>query len=452
MDIILGEQQQEAISKIVEFIKSDDIDFSLSGYAGTGKSTIIKYLVEHFEENGIDYVLCAPTHQARGVLQYFSGREATTIHKLLSLSPNIEIFELDFRELLFHCRQKSLSNIPFEGVIICDESSMVNDPLYELLIKKCKDYEAKIVFVGDVAQLRPVKSKYNSLVFNTKNSYVLTKIYRQNTESGLVDILSTLRETSVSRFTESLGSEGSLYCYNTALNLFESAVPHFRNAISNGNIYEAKLLAYTNDRVKLLNNKMREILFPGEEQYYKTEILTCYENMEFNMFNFYNSMNYIIIEPPVKIDIPIPKFTKVPGFRLKLYDSSINASSYLSIIDKELPQIYWNSLISKIEELRIGAIEAKQRRDRKASFLWKDYFSIMGSFASPIDLYYDGRMVRKKSFDYGYAMTTHKSQGSSLNNVFIDMKDISRCRDKDELRQLQYVSVSRTKRDVHILQ
>ena len=76
----------------------------------------------------------------------------------------------------------------------------------------------------------------------------------------------------------------------------------------------------------------------------------------------------------------------------------------------------------------------------------------MGSFASPIDLYYDNRLIKKKSFGYGYAMTIHRSQGSSINNVFIDMKDVSVCRDKEELRQLQYVGVSRTKTNCHILQ
>ena len=49
-------------------------------------------------------------------------------------------------------------------------------------------------------------------------------------------------------------------------------------------------------------------------------------------------------------------------------------------------------------------------------------------------------------------MTVHKSQGSSINNVFIDMKDVSICRDKEELRQLQYVGVSRTKTNCYILQ
>ncbi len=50
----------------------------------------------------------------------------------------------------------------------------------------------------------------------------------------------------------------------------------------------------------------------------------------------------------------------------------------------------------------------------------------------------------KKSFDYGYAMTVHKAQGSTINNVFIDMKDVLTCRDPELLRQLQYVGASST--------
>lgn len=448
---ILGEQQQEAIDNIIKFLDSDDIDFSLSGYAGTGKSTIIKYLVEYFENTKLDYVLCAPTHQAKGILKFFTERDTITLHQLLSLTPNVEIFELDYRKLLFYCSNK-LNYIPCEGVVVCDESSMINDSLYQLLLDKCKLYRAKVIFVGDVAQLRPVKSQYNSLVFNTKNSYILTKIYRQKSESGLTDVLYTLREQPLSSFTESIGIEGSLYCYNSAQKLFESGVPYFKKAVEKGNIFEAKLLAYTNERVKLLNDKMRSILFPGENQYYKSEILTCYENSEVNMFNFYNSMSYIIIDEPKKIDISIPKFSKLPGHKIRLYDPTIEESSDLIILDKNISKSSFDSLAYRIEEIRLKALEAKQRRDRRASYYWKDYFSMINSFSSPIDLYFDGRMIKKKGFDYGYAVTTHKSQGSSFENVFIDMKDINRCRDKEEFRQLQYVSVSRTRNNVYILQ
>ena len=63
----------------------------------------------------------------------------------------------------------------------------------------------------------------------------------------------------------------------------------------------------------------------------------------------------------------------------------------------------------------------------------------------------DIESIKKKTFDYGYASSTHKLQGSSINTIFIDMANINKCRNKDELRQLQYVALSRTKTDAHIL-
>ena len=76
----------------------------------------------------------------------------------------------------------------------------------------------------------------------------------------------------------------------------------------------------------------------------------------------------------------------------------------------------------------------------------------MESFASPIDLIYDGRVIKKKTFDYGYAISSHRAQGSGYQNVMVDMKDISICRNPEERRQLQYVAISRTKKDLYILQ
>ena len=77
---------------------------------------------------------------------------------------------------------------------------------------------------------------------------------------------------------------------------------------------------------------------------------------------------------------------------------------------------------------------------------------MINSFASPIDMYYDGRLIRKKSFDYSYAITTHKSQGSSLDNVLVDMRNINSCSDENVRRQLQYVALSRTRKDALIYQ
>ena len=70
MGFILGEEQQQAFNLISEFLNSDQICFSLVGYAGTGKTAMIKYLIEYLENNQKRYMLCAHFYLAnRGVGQ-----------------------------------------------------------------------------------------------------------------------------------------------------------------------------------------------------------------------------------------------------------------------------------------------------------------------------------------------------------------------------------------------
>ena len=75
----------------------------------------------------------------------------------------------------------------------------------------------------------------------------------------------------------------------------------------------------------------------------------------------------------------------------------------------------------------------------------------MGSFLTPVDLVFNGRTIRTKSIDYGYCLSIHKSQGSSFNTILVDMENVFLCKNKQELRQLQYVGLSRTRKDIHML-
>jgi hypothetical protein len=143
---------------------------------------------------------------------------------------------------------------------------------------------------------------------------------------------------------------------------------------------------------------------------------------------------------------------RLPGYDLELYDKVDKTLLNVSILERSIPDDYINSLASKIEDIRISALELKKCGKRqKASILWRSYFKMMKSFATPKDLYFDNRIIKKKTFDYGYACSIHKSQGSSLNTVFVDMSNVMICKNLDELRQLQYVALSRTKSDVHLL-
>ena len=97
------------------------------------------------------------------------------------------------------------------------------------------------------------------------------------------------------------------------------------------------------------------------------------------------------------------------GFCLSLYDYGNKSSDEIFILSKNTPKIYIDSLSNLIEETRLRAVEAKQRKERGSGLLWKKYYDIINSFACPFDLTYDNRVIKKKTFDYGYSCTIHKS-------------------------------------------
>lgn len=452
----LGEQQVEALDAMKEFLKDKNKRaFSLIGAAGTGKSFLMRTLIEYMDsEFTMEYILCAPTHKAKLVLSRFTDRNAITLHQLLQLSPNIEILELDFKDLKFRVNDKRIQ-IPRGGVVICDESSMINDDLFDLLIEKCVAFNCKVIFVGDKCQLRPVNSLTTSKVFNLEDRYILTKIYRQAENNALMPILTTLRSNTIDRFHSVESEEGSLYCHSDVIPFLKAAVPAYKKAMRDGDILATKILSYTNVMVTSYNNCIRRVIWEDAKttEYHQFEFLTGYENLEFNGIKFWNSMDYIIVDEPEKRDIYIPGFMKVPGYELTLYDSNTDDRTPVSMISRDIDSDYMQALASRIEGLRLQAINLKENgRLQQSRTAWKEYYNVIGSFTTPVDMFYENRLIRKKSFDYGYACSTHKSQGSSYGEVFVDMKNINLCKDEDERRQLQYVALSRTRKDVHLLQ
>lgn len=447
----LGNQQQEALNLILDFIESDEIAFTLSGYAGTGKSYLTKILLDKLDSLGYGYQLCAPTHRAKTILQTFAGKEAITIHKLLSLSPNIQIMDLDLRDLRF-ILGKDLSMFPIRSIIICDEASMVNDYLFDTLIAKCKELKSKIIFIGDVAQIKPVNGDGVSKVFEVSNKFFLTQIYRQDKEHPLTELIFSARSKIIPSFTDLESDYGNLKCYTKAPEFFKPIISCFKEAIDSKNILKTKLLSYTNKRVEIFNSKIQEAIFGLEREYCKGQFLTAYDNFKHGYYQFYNSMDYIIVEEPQDIYITIPYIGSFPGYRLTVYDQGSDYNLDIFVLSKNNTSETFNYIAKCIEEFRLAAIELKYTNKRGSNLMWKKYFAALESFASPIDLYYENRLIRTKSIDYGYAVTLHKVQGGSIENVFIDMKSISLCRDLDEKRQLQYVGLSRTTKNIYILQ
>jgi len=445
--ITLSEEQSKALNHIEDWIlHGKTYACTLSGSAGTGKSTIIRMIIDFLQHKAIKYCLTAPTHKAALVLESLTDQKVMTLHSLLALSPKLDILELDFKELEFN--SNPTKNVPYHGVIICDEASMINDELFKFIEEKCEEHEAKVLYVGDRMQLSPVGKFCYSKVWDINNSVTLTKIFRQDNESALTPLLVKLRKHYLTNFNLDIREKGSTFVIANANEYLNKIIEAFKYAINKSDILYTKILAYTNDRVRIYNELVHKSIFGKENQYNKFEFLTAYDNFEYNMISYENGMDYIIINEPVKTSIFIPEVGNLPGYELELYNSLTKESGIVNILDKEISSEYTNWLCDRIEHFRIKAITTKDKQRR--GFYWKKYFQIMNSFVTPFDLYYGNRLIRKKSLDYGYAVTVHKSQGSSITNIFVDMKDLFKRRDAEELRQLQYVALSRARKDAYI--
>ncbi len=157
--------------------------FILSGGPGTGKTTTINTIIRFFEREGLDIFLAAPTGRAAKRMTEATGFEARTIHRMLEL--NGAVSDEDKRRIRFEKNEEN----PLEAdVIIIDEMSMVDLPLFQALLKAIVP-GTRLILVGDVDQLPSVgpgqvlRDIMQSEVFPM---VVLQKIFRQAGESDII--------------------------------------------------------------------------------------------------------------------------------------------------------------------------------------------------------------------------------------------------------------------------
>ncbi len=174
-DLVLSEEQVKAISTCL----NNSISI-ITGGPGTGKTTIIKCIIDILEDLEKEYVLCAPTGRAAKRIKETTGKEAKTIHRLL------EITKVDDKDLdaLYGIDVK-----PVEAdVIIVDEASMIDCLMMNNLFKAIKT-NTQIILVGDVDQLpsvRPGNVLKDIIASQAVNVVSLKEIYRQSAKSDIV--------------------------------------------------------------------------------------------------------------------------------------------------------------------------------------------------------------------------------------------------------------------------
>lgn len=456
-----GEQQVEALNRLHKFINSKELEFTLSGYAGTGKTYLLKYFINHV--CNVSVCPTAPTHKAVRVIEKVLNRKGKTLQSLHGLRPNLDIANFNISNPQFDPR--GIDYIKNYKLVIIDEASMITNDIYELNLRRAKEYGTKILYVGDPLQLPPVqRSNKESKVFSNPNQYTLTQIMRQEEGNSLLHLFPLIRSDVINRgrlflnhiFENRIDLTDNVGYKLLNRSLFdEELINHFSLDHIKTNLDYARVLAYTNERVKYINKFIRsQIIEHNDEILTQDDILTSYTTIvdEFNQPIITNSEDYYIdsIRPYIN------------SFEIKTYAINLRSiwtngiTNTLQVVDHtdESFKTYYKIL----NHLHYTAINAhRSERSRK----WVEYYKFKESMLSMINFRLNesnNNALVKKDIDYGYAITVHKAQGSTFDNVFIDLQDIVyyithtgqlKARgDMDIVNRLIYVALSRASNKV----
>ena len=467
----LNDQQKSALYELEKFIEDYGTEITLSGYAGTGKSTIIgifsKWLDHRIGRGNIVYT--APIHRANVITkQNNPNANVYTLSALFGFTPDtdeaMERESLDLRELEFRAKNQ----VKYEPgqLIIIDEASMVQDGLYEYIQKIVAKDGVSVIYVGDSAQLRPVKSDHISKVFTSDGvpQITLTKVERTGDNPILKEATRLRRGEGLSYQTDiNDKGQGVLYTSNdTVIN--ENLKQIISSEEFNADPLHFRVITATNAAAATYNSKIRSLRYGKfAKPFVKGDILMGYSNKlrkPDGSYRLINSMDYIVQNVR---DTTVKFKTDKGDIEFKAFKLSIRPTGstimddfQITVIDKNEPDSKLFEIVEYKDRLWRMAKEAKQ--DKQIS-KYRDLVQMAFNIDNELNITKNlednqGRLKIRKAIDYGYAQTVWKSQGSTYSKVLILSNEIDTFgygRDVMQLRnELRYVAVSRAKNFVII--
>ncbi|HFD2029291.1 ATP-dependent RecD-like DNA helicase [Clostridium perfringens] len=362
-NITFAESQKDAI--ISAFQNGIEI---ITGGPGTGKTTIIKCIIEIFETCGLKVLLGAPTGRAAKRMSESTGKEATTIHRMLDMG----VFEKEESVFVTNAEEHSLE----ADVVIIDEASMIDITLMNALLKSIK-VGTRLIIVGDVDQLPSVGAGnvLNDFIESGFTKVVrLKEIFRQGKESMIVVNAHKINKGEMPKLNEKgtdfffIRNDIQEGILNTIIDLINTRLPKF-----NSNWDKLKsiqvlvpmkkgVLGVTN-----LNEKIQNVLNPKAP--YKKE-------KEFRSMIFREGDKVMQIKNNYSL-----KWTRIAGK---------GEHEGLGVFNGDM-----------------GFIESIDLEGKKLSIIFDDERRVIYDF-----MYLD-------ELDLAYAITIHKSQGSEFPVVII---------------------------------
>lgn len=462
--------QKNAYDKLISFINSSynehDYKRALIGPAGTGKTYLVKALIQNSNTSYSLIGLSAPTHKACRVLSESIGIaniKCNTLQSDLGLRVNFNIDDFDIRHPPFDPHGKI--KIKDYSIYIVDEASMINKGLLSFLEKICQENKCKLIYIGDASQLSPVKERF-SPAFKNVVSYELNQIVRQGDDNPISYLLYLLRcdiKYKTFKFLEYIKYNKSKFNEDNTKGYQLCSTNEFQNLINinfsdeelTRNVDFAKVIAYTNNAVSSWNKYIRNIIIKDADKSVinKNDLILSYTNIV-NVFNesvIKNSEEYILKDV---VNYTHPDYC-IKGFMVKfiaIHGGKITQP--LFIVDhKDKTSI--NVYIKTAKELINSAQTASARNRSKC---WKEFYKFKDSCLLLTNIVnpYTNNIEFNRDLDYGFAITSHKSQGSTVDTAFVDINDIvfdkwgNPYSDIEAINRRLYVACSRCKNKLYL--
>lgn len=444
------EGQSVVLYHLAAFLLSqkENPTYVLRGYAGTGKTSLVKTLVRTLPAIGMRYVLMAPTGRAAKVLSNYTGQNASTIHRKIYQamtypdgSIRIARAENKYKHTLF----------------IVDEASMIGEQkefggsslLDDLLSYVFSGEDCRLLLIGDTAQLPPVESNespaldcdYLKSQFPiTAATYELTEVKRQALESGILYNATDIREL----ISQSL--------YEYALPIFhlqgfddiqkiepETFEEMLHNAFANISDNEAVIVCKSNKRANMFNQAIRGRILNIEGEIATGDKLMVVKNNYFwaegnNAISFIANGDMAEIRKIkhfedmygfrfADVELSFTDYPDAPNIEAKILLDTLNSNSP-SLTNEESQQLF-----TAIEE---DYMDIPNRRERYKEMKKNPWFNAL-------------------QVKFAYALTCHKTQGGQWSSVFIDSSlNLKETLEVEDLRWL-YTALTRAQERVYFV-
>ena len=459
----LTNQQNKVFEQIKVFLNSDASVFILRGYAGTGKTTMVKVIADYIEQTR-QLAMMAPTGRAARVLAMKTGHTATTIHKAIYSKAHVEpkkvknIAESEFKFVFSINNSENGGNI----VAIVDEASMVcsrkiehelfmfgTDNLMEDLLTFVRpNFGGKVIFVGDPAQLPPVgESVSNALraeYFKEKGLKVieaeLTEVLRQKDDSVILKNAMMIRNLLKKDKRNQLVFEEQKDDVETVPS--EQFLDKYLNYRKESGRHDSVIICYSNKSANRYNRDIRKAIYGEDVPLQENDILLITQN-NYRLGRM-NGEFVPVISIGKRTQQSAPVYAQIGGKKERIVIT-------LNFIQVTVPDGNGNPMICMLLEDLLTSDKATISIDENRALYINFCMRNPGlkqdteAFAEALlnDEYYNA--IRAK---YGYAVTGHKCQGGEWGKVFVDYTGRTGL-DDDSLRWA-YTATTRAQKTLYV--